>query len=502
MIMANNAEAEAPATTANNGPIVHIREDSNKSLDEMFAIVNKPPGVQRQLQVPLRMRKLPQSFFNPPSHSRENSVDNTLSGAGPATPGQGDPFSPAGSSTGSVGSPQPAGAPQPAPFHVRTHSSPANLQQNLSLATSTSTDPPQPLHIRQGSCDDKMGPLPPGWEMAKDNNGQTYFMNHITKTTQWEDPRKQMLAQQQAQQQAVQAQQQQQLQLQQQQQQQQLGGIRGGPSPQPIHQRSNSASSVFGAANNSANLGPLPEGWEESTSADGQTYFIDHINKNTTWFDPRIPAGSQRLPIRPNNVNPNPPTQADFQAQQRRQQEARLQKLENERKALQLRQVELRRQMEQQQRQRSMSTENVQAAMHQTQEMLMRQSLGDAPAGDPFLGGGGQAGGQSAQEQHNRQESADSGVGMGSNFNLMRIPEDMDMDTSSAMDTTLTNENVDCSSSATSSTVAPSSTTAGGNMDASDGLMPNLPAELGEVLSSDIMDGVLSINNRTEASWL
>ncbi len=29
-----------------------------------------------------------------------------------------------------------------------------------------------------------------GWEMAKAPNGQIYFMNHITKTTQWEDPRK------------------------------------------------------------------------------------------------------------------------------------------------------------------------------------------------------------------------------------------------------------------------------------------------------------------------
>ncbi len=32
--------------------------------------------------------------------------------------------------------------------------------------------------------------LSPGWEMAKAPNGQIYFMNHITKTTQWEDPRK------------------------------------------------------------------------------------------------------------------------------------------------------------------------------------------------------------------------------------------------------------------------------------------------------------------------
>jgi protein yorkie len=50
-------------------------------------------------------------------------------------------------------------------------------------------------HLRQQSYDvgrpeDALGPLPPGWEMAKTPTGQLYFMNHITKTTQWEDPRK------------------------------------------------------------------------------------------------------------------------------------------------------------------------------------------------------------------------------------------------------------------------------------------------------------------------
>ena len=51
-------------------------------------------------------------------------------------------------------------------------------------------------HQRQQSYDvgrpdhDVHGPLPPGWEMAKTSAGQLYFMNHITKTTQWDDPRK------------------------------------------------------------------------------------------------------------------------------------------------------------------------------------------------------------------------------------------------------------------------------------------------------------------------
>jgi transcriptional coactivator YAP1 len=48
-------------------------------------------------------------------------------------------------------------------------------------------------HLRQQSYD-VTDDLPPGWEMAKAPNGQIYFMNHITKTTQWEDPRKVRLA--------------------------------------------------------------------------------------------------------------------------------------------------------------------------------------------------------------------------------------------------------------------------------------------------------------------
>ena len=50
-------------------------------------------------------------------------------------------------------------------------------------------------HLRQHSYDvggngDELGPLPAGWEKAQTPTGQIYFMNHSTKTTQWEDPRK------------------------------------------------------------------------------------------------------------------------------------------------------------------------------------------------------------------------------------------------------------------------------------------------------------------------
>ena len=38
--------------------------------------------------------------------------------------------------------------------------------------------------------DDFLGPLPPGWEKSQTPSGQIYFLNHNTRSTQWEDPRK------------------------------------------------------------------------------------------------------------------------------------------------------------------------------------------------------------------------------------------------------------------------------------------------------------------------
>lgn len=35
-------------------------------------------------------------------------------------------------------------------------------------------------------------------------------------------------------------------------------------------------------------LGPLPEGWEQAQTAEGEVYFINHQTRTTSWFDPRI----------------------------------------------------------------------------------------------------------------------------------------------------------------------------------------------------------------------
>ncbi|KAF7640484.1 hypothetical protein Mgra_00000307 [Meloidogyne graminicola] len=41
-------------------------------------------------------------------------------------------------------------------------------------------------------------------------------------------------------------------------------------------------------------LGPLPEGWEKAYTPNGDPYFIDHIHKETTWYDPRLPKELQQ----------------------------------------------------------------------------------------------------------------------------------------------------------------------------------------------------------------
>lgn len=40
--------------------------------------------------------------------------------------------------------------------------------------------------------------------------------------------------------------------------------------------------------NADVDLGPLPEGWEQAQTPEGEIYFINHQTRTTSWFDPRI----------------------------------------------------------------------------------------------------------------------------------------------------------------------------------------------------------------------
>jgi E3 ubiquitin-protein ligase NEDD4 len=87
--------------------------------------------------------------------------------------------------------------------------------------------------------------LPLGWEERRTPDGRPYFVDHHTRTTTWNDPRR-------------------------------------------------TSASVSAASNNAlanrAALGPLPSGWEMRMTSTRRIYFVDHNTRTTTWDDPRLPS--------------------------------------------------------------------------------------------------------------------------------------------------------------------------------------------------------------------
>lgn len=161
--MALNSEVDQKS----NNLVLRVDQDSDSDLQALFDSVLKPDS-KRPLQVPLRMRQLPKSFFNPPStgskspsisHSRENSADSAFGSAG-----------------------------GPAVSHSRAHSSPASLQQTYAAGLAGAPNPGAPptaiRHAKQRSYDvsssvllgEELGPLPPGWEQARTPEGQIYYL--------------------------------------------------------------------------------------------------------------------------------------------------------------------------------------------------------------------------------------------------------------------------------------------------------------------------------------
>uniref|UniRef100_A0A670Y362 Membrane-associated guanylate kinase, WW and PDZ domain-containing protein 1 n=1 Tax=Pseudonaja textilis TaxID=8673 RepID=A0A670Y362_PSETE len=61
---------------------------------------------------------------------------------------------------------------------------------NSSITTASTTEPSEKLPQYLPPCaEENLGPLPENWEMAYTENGEVYFIDHNTKTTSWLDPR-------------------------------------------------------------------------------------------------------------------------------------------------------------------------------------------------------------------------------------------------------------------------------------------------------------------------
>lgn len=133
----------------------------------------------------------------------------------------------------------------------------------------------------------------------------------------------------------------------------------------------------------------------------------------------RAPTSGAMLPQSWQLPTPQVPgTIQNNQTLQACQQKLRLQSLQMERERLKQRQQEIMRQVKQNKLSYFLLFSDIIAKFYSIslqQELMFRQSPTDA-AMDPFLSG--------INEQHARQESADSGLGLGSAYSLPHTPED------------------------------------------------------------------------------
>ena len=103
-------------------------------------------------------------------------------------------------------------------------------------------------------------------------------------------------------------------------------------------------------------------------------------------------------------------------------------------------------------------------------------------------------------EMHNRQASADSGVGgMGSQYNLGPIPEDDMMDTD--LDTTLTADNTPAASGQQAPAVTQLQAAPGQQAPATEQLISSLPAEMLGQDSELMLNEILSDDTR-QPQWI
>ncbi|KGL81909.1 Yorkie, partial [Tinamus guttatus] len=212
-----------------------------------------------------------------------------------------------------------------------------------------------------------------------------FCLSHIDQTTTWQDPRKAMLSQMNV----------------------------TAPTSPPVQQNiMNSAS------------GPLPDGWEQAMTQDGEIYYINHKNKTTSWLDPRLDPRfamnqriSQSAPVKqPPPLAPQSP-QAGVMggSSSNQQQQMRLQQLQMEKERLRLKHQELLRQ-ELALRSQLPTMEQDGGSQNPVSSPGMSQELRTMTtnSSDPFLNSG---------TYHSRDESTDSGLSM-SSYSVPRTPDD------------------------------------------------------------------------------
>lgn len=278
--------------------VLHVRDNSDSDLQMLFSVLNKDHRPQQESVIPLKERNLPRSFFEPPrqtSHSRDGSRDSTNYGMSSV-----------------VGTPSAASnIPGLAPNHGRSQSLPAQLPLPLSAA------PPQIQHGKQASVDfaEDMANLHlppsqpnPSWDPK---TGQQRYFGNSQEQSQWMKPGSGSTVA--------------------------VANPHGGSTPQgTLSPAQSHTSSPSGSIHNLSSQ--LPPGWEQGITPDGEIYFINHLERTTSWFDPRIPKHLQRpgpmkigspdcnpvTLVTPRNPPPAQPAAPQPTPQQQQQQQATL----------------------------------------------------------------------------------------------------------------------------------------------------------------------------------
>ena len=126
--------------------------------------------------------------------------------------------------------------------------------------------------------------LPHGWEERFTTNGQSYYVNHVTRTTQWLHPGndKNLKNERMPEGWTMQvAPNRRVFFINHKDKKTTFVDPRTGrpsplpPPPLPPHEQ------------REEELGSLPEGWEERVHADGRSFYINHSTRQTQWEDPR-----------------------------------------------------------------------------------------------------------------------------------------------------------------------------------------------------------------------
>ncbi|TVK90425.1 E3 ubiquitin-protein ligase Itchy [Bagarius yarrelli] len=134
-------------------------------------------------------------------------------------------------------------------------------------------------HIEKKTTWERPEPLPPGWERRVDPMGRVYYVDHISRSTTWQRPTAESVRNYEE-------------------WQNQRSQLQG--AMQQFNQRF-----IFGlqdqlgpAPNKEFDpLGPLPQGWEKRTDANGRMYFVHHPTRSTQWEDPRTQGLLNEKPL-------------------------------------------------------------------------------------------------------------------------------------------------------------------------------------------------------------